>query len=407
MDKIVLIILFILFFWLIRKNITSGKVYFFFLFCMCLPVSLIPGKVIVDVWYGKLDTFNMLVLAGCLICGFFPWLVFDKYIKQREFYLKERAIKPLKIVFLFFIICSLFSIAYLMPYAIKSFMIGANDVRASLRKGSPLPSSILTTIAVAVAACHIFAVIFFYIACLTPKLKKYRPWLMVSSCSYIVSCTAITGRDGLIILPCLYIIFFMVFRNSLAFKLRRIIENRIKIVVSLCVALVVSFSISRFYEHSQDLNELYTGTVGYISQQPYVFNATIEHQNDFWGFERSFPLLNRLMGIGPYSVKLDRSFEWSFGTMYSEFYSAYAWYGLFFISLVFVCYYTVVVKLLCKRNNDFGLFMLFAVYLFIVLTGMFYMRAGKAVNMNVFYLLISILPIFYPNLLNSRKVRQS
>lgn len=215
------------------------------------------------------------------------------------------------------------------------------------------------------------------------------------------NCFAITARDGLIILPCFYLVFYLIFQNSLVFRINKKIKKQLRKIVIIAGSFLLVFSISRFYKESGDINSLYSGTVGYVSQQRYVFDATIKGQDDFWGFECRFPLVNRLLGIEEYEVnRRDNSFEWSFGTMYAEFYDAFAWPGLILMSLAFILYYYIGFKILIRMRSAFGTLLLFCVYFFIALTGMFYTRAGGAVSMNIFYFTLSIAPFFVRNLLH-------
>lgn len=375
---------------------------FLFLACMLLPVTLRPNDIMINSWYHEVDLFNIFAFGICLIGGFLPWYVFDKWSKNKVFIVPAKAIGPLKLISIILIVSSLYSIIYILPYSVKSLLLGAADVRRSLYagEGAIYPPNIFTTIAVAIAACNIYAILLFYIACITPSLKRYRIWLIISSFSYLFNCFAITARDGLIILPCFYLVFYLIFQNSFAFRINKRIKKQLRKIIIIAGSFLLIFSVSRFYKESGDINSLYSGTVGYVSQQRYVFDATIKGQDDFWGFECRFPLVNRLLGIEEYEVnRRDDSFEWSFGTMYAEFYDAFAWPGLILMSLAFIMYYYIGFKILIRRRSVFGTMLLFCVYFFIALTGMFYTRAGGAISMNIFYFTLSIVPFFVRNLL--------
>lgn len=404
MDKIILFCIWALLFAFTYKKIKSGRVYFFFLACMILPVSIGRAPSI-DSWYHDVDALNMLALALCLVFGFFPWLIFDRWSINRIFIVPDKSIPTLKIIFTLLIIGSLYSILYLAPFAIKSLSLGANEVRVALRAGkdSMLPNSIFTTVAVSVAGLNVYAILFFFIACLTPKLKQYRILLIISSCSYLVSCFAITARDGLIVVPCFYIVYYLIFQDSFPSYVKSKIQRRIRLMVLLAAVFMTAFSVSRFYGSKKDINDLYIGTVGYVSQQPYVFDETIKKQDDFWGFECRFPLVNRIIGVGEHEVDRSDSFEWSFGTMYAEFYDAFAWKGLIGFTIFFMLYYALSLKFLILQRNTFGMLLMFTVYLFIAITGMFYTRAGSSVNMNIFYFALSIIPFFPLKYIQSRK----
>lgn len=406
MDTIILFTIWLIFYLSIRKQIKSGKLYFLLLMFMLLPVALDSSDMIMSSWFHDVHFINMVVFALCLVGGFLPWLVFDRWNKRRIFIVPDKSVPTLKIIFTILILGSVYSILYTIPFAIKALTLGADQVRFMIKtKGSLMPSSPLTTIAVTFAGCNIFAILFFYIACLTPALKKYRIWLIISSLSYVVSCFAITARDGLIILPCFYIVFYIVFNRSLSESIQIKAKKSIKYLVIFAAVFMAIFSFQRFYKEESSLNELYQGTVGYMSQQRYVFDEVITKQNDFWGLEHRFPLYNRLIGIPDHEVKINREFEWSFGTMYAEFYDAFGWSGLIIMSLIFISFYYFSFRLLKRFNSTFGLLMMFTVYFYIALTGMFYTRAGGSVSMNLFYLILSVMPFFLPNIVSSKKTR--
>lgn len=407
--SITLFIIWGIFYFANRKNISSGKIYFCMLLCMLLPPSL-GEEALVNSWYHEVDLINIFVFAICLCVGFIPWLVFDKRTKNKIFEIKDSAIPPLKISFTILIIWSLFSIIYLMPSAITSLAMGASETRAILYsgKGQVLPQSPFTTLAVAGASCYIYAILFFYIACLSPKLKRYRVWLIISSLSYIVNCLAFTARDGLIFIPLIYLVFYLVFKRSLHIKIMLNIKKRIKLIVILAVSFLVVFSLSRFAGSGKktDWESVYSGTFGYITQQPYVFDATIKGQDDFWGFEVRFPLINRILGIEEHEVnRKDNSFEWSFGTMYAEHYSAFGWSSLILITLITVLFFSFGISYLFKRKKYFGAILIFNVYCYLSISGMFYTRAGANVNLNIFYLLLSLIPFFAPRYISCKNTK--
>lgn len=396
------------FYYINRKKISSGKIYFLMLLCMILPPTL-NDEPLDKSWFHDVELSNIAILALCLCAGFIPWLVFDKNIKGKRFQINDDAVQVLKIFFTVLILWSLYSIIYLTPYAVRSLALGAHDTRNLLYSGKAeiLPPNFLTTIAVAGSACYIYAILFFYMACLSPQLKSYRIWLAMSSLSYLFNCLAFTARDGLIFIPLLYLIFFLALKPSLNFKITQTIKKRILIIIASAFILLMTFSLSRFAGSGSktDWASVYSGTFGYMNQQPYVFDATIEGQDDFWGFEVRFPIINRLIGIEEHEVnRRDNSFEWSFGTMYAEHYSAFGWLGLVLITLVTVLFFGLGISNLFRRRRYFGAFMLFNVYCFISVSGMFYTRAGSNVSMNIFYLLLSFLPFFIPKWMSCKRI---
>lgn len=409
MVSLLLFIIWGLYFLAVKKYMICGYVYFAMLAFMLLPPTL-ASESLNDSWYHDVDYFNIIVFALFLCLGYYPWKIFDKNIYNIKFTIPRKSIKRFKILFISLIIISFYSIIYLAPIAIKAMTLGAGNVRQMLHAGeyTLIQSSIFMTMAVAGGFLNIYAVLFFYISCLTPELKKYRIWLVLSSLSNIVAALAITQRDQLVFLPILYIIFYLIFKKSFEFKISKSIKKRIHLITIAAASIIIIFSLSRFAGNDENINwdRVYSGTFGYINQQPYVFDETIKGQTDFWGFEVRFPLINRILGIEQYSVnRKDNSFEWSFSTMYGEHYSAFGWIGLIGISLVYVLFYSIGFKILRRNKNPFGLLLLFTVFCFISVSGMFYTRAGGSVYMNIFFIALSIIPFLFPkNFLQSHRI---
>lgn len=381
----------------VRRKLRTGVIFFGILFCMVIPSYFEPEwlKTFIE---GSIDFTNIIILALIILVSFRPWKSFDEVVQDTKICINPNYINNLRFLFLFTIIGSIYSIIYLAPYAIRGLMMGAKDVRELIIDVSVLPENIFTTIAVGFAALYIYCILFFYIACLSDELKQYRIWLVISSLSYLVSCMAITARDGFIILPIFYVCLYMVFKDSIHRTTLRKIKSYLKILLVLVFIVVSSFTLGRFWEGDKDVDRLLMGSVGYISQQPYVFDSTVQYQDDFHGFEVRFPLINRLLGIKKYGVeRLDYWFETCFGTMYADFYNIGGWPPVFIILAVFVLYYWWAIAYCKRHKKDFSLLLIFIVYLYIATTGMFYCRAGSTVSMNVFYIVLSILPLFLGN----------
>ncbi len=213
MDIIILIAIWGVLYKTCRSYIGSGIIYFLFLVGMLLPVSLDPGYAIHGSWAQEVKPWNMVAFGLCLAAGFLPWYAFDKWSASRTFYVPDSAVPALERIFMLIIVASLYSLIYLTPYALASLSMGAAETRAAIYagEGSVLPKSIFTTIAVAVAGFSVYDVMFFFVACLHPALRKYRVWLILSSLSYLANSFAFTARDGLIIIPCFYVVFYLLF----------------------------------------------------------------------------------------------------------------------------------------------------------------------------------------------------
>ena len=141
------------------------------------------------------------------------------------------------------------------------------------------------------------------------------------------------------------------------------------------------------------------GTWGYFYQQPYVFDETIQHQVYFHGISHRFPLLGQIMNLPPSTNHiLDFKFEWMFGTMYASFYSATGWPSLIIASLFFMLSWAIVLRTHLRKHNYLGLLVVFSLYLYFLISGLFYLRLS-AVSVTITYLVIIALSFFLNNII--------
>ena len=176
------------------------------------------------------------------------------------------------------------------------------------------------------------------------------------------------------------------------------IKRALTLIIGGALIFVSIFSTNRFYDKYHDTSTLMEGTIGYIAQQPYVFDSTVKLQDDFHGYEVRFPLVNRIIGIEKHKVdRLDSWYETCFGTMYADFYNIGGWSPVILVSLIFMLYYRWGIGYCNRNNKPFAMLLIFTVYLYIALTGIFYCKAGSSISMNIFFIVISILPLFVGN----------
>lgn len=398
---LILTVLWGLFYIVYRKRLGSSKVLFAFLFVMVIP-SWLEMHFLNIYKAPHIDYTNVFIMGCLLLLGAIPWVSFDKMQRNRPqavFIVADKYVRTFRIAFFILIIGSLFSILYLLPYAIQGITMGAQERRTSMADVNVLPPGILTTFVVGFAALNIYNILGFYISCIDDRFKRYRVWLMVSSLSYVVNCFAFAGRDGLILLPTFYIVFFIIFKRSIPERLYAKLRKQLLILFAFVGFFLASFTASRFFAND-DTDDMYNGTIGYIAQQPYVFDYTIQDRMEFHGWELRFPLVNRILGVPKHDiVRVGGNYDTYFGTMYSEFYSIGGWWSLCLVALVFVVYYTLSIRYLRRRKKFFPLLLMFTVYLYIEVTGLFYCKAGSTEMINFFYVALSILPFFAKNYL--------
>lgn len=393
---LILTVLWGLFYILFHKRLGSSKILFAFLLVMVIP-SWLEMHFLELYTAPRINYTNVFIMGCLLLLGALPWMSFDKLQRLRPqyvFVVNDRYIRTIKFAFVVLIVGSLFSIIYLFPYAMQGIMMGAQERRTSMGDADVLPPSILTTFVVGFAALNIYNILGFYIACIDERLRRYRLWLMLASLSYVVNCFAFAGRDGLILLPTFYIIFFIIFKKSLPERLYARLRRQLLILFAFVGFFLASFTASRFFA-DDDKDDMYNGTIGYIAQQPYVFDYTIQDRTQFHGWELRFPIINRILGIPRHDIsRVGGNYDTYFGTMYSEFYSIGGWWSLWLVSFVFIVYYAISISYLRKRLKIFPLLLMFTVYLYIEVTGLFYCKAGSKEMINVFYAALSILPFF-------------
>lgn len=388
---------------MVRKKLISGWVFVFYILCMIIPSILDVNYI--KVYNNVTINYGHTVLLICLLTlGFIPWIKFDtslKRIKNKRIELNPKYYTTLKIIIIFLITSGIYSILYVSPYALRSLTHGAGATRALLRSGElVLPNNIFTTISVGLAAFNIYSIMFFFLANILPSLRKYRIWLLVASMSNVVQAFAFTGRDQLVVAITFFIVFYLVFSNFLSPKLNRTIKRSIFVFGGFVFAMLLTFTLDRFSKGgSNNKDIMLRGTIGYISEQPYVFNTALEHPELNYGFERRFPLINDLTSTDSPVFKPRAMYQWQFATMYGEFFEMEGWTTLIFFSALFILFYSIGMTYLIRNRRYFGTMLLFCVYLYIQITGIFYIKAGGSPRVNIFYILLSIIPFFFKNLI--------
>lgn len=370
------------------------------IFCILFFLMGLPGLFLDlnEYYWGPVQLKNIITFIFFLLLTTIPWLTFDKWMKYKpSITVTDKGVDLLKKIFIIIIFASLISDLYIAPYAIRSYNMGAIEVRDNLSNISVLPNSLLTTISVTVGLLSPLYVLFVYLSLLDKRLHKYSFFLFISSFTYIVVSMPFMARDGYVVLPVIFVIYYLIFKDSLSNESLRKIKKYIGAVVILAAIFLAIFSFSRFYVKNGtgfDHDKLLGGTWGYLYQQPYVFDRTIKCQKDWHGVGLRFPILT--LGAGDSSsVVRTQDFETMFGTMLSEFYSIGGYWSLIVFTLAFVLIYYVGLKMTIKRKNLFGIFVFFTVYLMLEVTGLFYFRYGGISN-NYLFLLLTVLPLYLP-----------
>ena len=404
--SIVLLIILGITYIVLKRTLYSAKIYFMLLLIMSSAGVFISDLPLMGLSPNIYQFDNILLFALLMLISAIPWISFDKIFRHLPvFTIKDRYIPLIRTIFIATIILSFIAIAYLLPYSIRSFMLGASDIRSSIMNDYLLPPTLFTTFAVGIAALYPITILFVYISLLDSRLAKYTIWLILSSFTYIVSNTAVAGRDGLIFIPLIYLVLFIIFKNSISRKRLKTIK-RYGIVAGASIFIAISaITINRFYDESNKNTEskqrLVYGTWGYFYQQPYVFDHILEQFNNFYGFKRRLLFLDGVIEVEgkDYSKSGASIYEFMFGTQYGEFYQISGYSSLITLTIIFLWFFNYMANKLRRKKNIFGVLICFAIYLNFMISGMFYFRLGN--SNGEFFLNIGIIlaTLFIPNII--------
>lgn len=399
--SVVLLIVWGAAFLILRKKLYSSKGYFLLLFVMAVAGIVLPLEEMLDLDCKPSFSFLYTILfALLLLSAIIPWLDFEKYLKTIKcLKINPSCLPILRIVIIVLTVLSTFAIIYTLPYAIVAYKMGAADIRWFIRDQSLLPKSPLTTVAVGVGLIAPVYIFFFFLSLLAPELHRYSKYLFVGSLTYLVTSAAFQARDGFVFIPITYFFLFQVFKKSLPKSSKEYLKRAFKLVLPILLTGILVISFDRFFEKgaSDAYKSLIGGTWGYVYQQPYVFDVTLQHTQHFQGLGHRFELISVIFNL-PYSTDYAPyyQFEWMFGTMYGSFYSASGWPSLLIASIFFSLSWLIVLHGLYRNNNHMGSLLVFSLYLYFLISGLFYFRFS-AMNITIIYLVLIIASFFLKN----------
>ena len=374
-----------------RRMITL-KPYFILLFLMAVAGFVIPERFLTTMYcdYTDFSIYSTTLFAFLLISMVIPWHTIDLWSsKVVSIQIKDQSLELFRKSFIVMILLSAFSMIYATPYALTALAMGADEVRAMILETSLYPKNFLTTICVGVGCLTPIQILMFYFSLLDKRLSKYSLWLFVSSLTYIVTNLPNTGRDGMIFVPLMYIFLYQIFKPYLDRKMQFKIKRYFLFGLPVLGFLLVTITLARFYGTGNNpLDGFIQGTWGYFYQQPYVFDNTINHMDNFRGLSAQFPLLAKMLGVydGQLNYTDMERFEYCFGTMYSQFYTISGWSSLVVCALFFVVSFNLLIKYLLRYRKYTSLFIVISLYFYYVITGLFYYRlkSDSIVLLNLF-----------------------
>lgn len=390
-------------FLIIKNKLISSRGYFYLLFLMSSAgIFINVHDCMIPMISKEYSLVNILIFSILLLIAFSPWYKFDRWLKNiMSIEIKSKYNKRIRFIFIAMLLLSIYAFIYATPYAIKAMAVGASDVRGFIRDDSFYPSNMYTTICVGVGMMTPLYILAFYISMIENSLKKFRIPLFIASLTYIVTSMPFAARDGFIFIPLAHIFMFQVFKRFIDSKSRKLIIRAFLIGGSFIFVFLLIITLSRFYYEEQSgmsqIDGLISGTWGYFFQQPYVFDQTIQYTTVFQGLSKRFPLFALLFEGRITNIDPLYNFEWMFGTMFANFYSAFGWNSLFICTLFFIMIFRGLIKLYIFKRRFFSLLFIFSIYLYYLITGLFYYRLSPE-SITLMYLFFIILSLFLPNI---------
>lgn len=395
-------------FFLIYKKPRTYKLYIGLLIIMGIaPLFLSEEYFNPYTTLTECNAFNIVIFAFLLLIAAIPWVTFDRWFRRVEcIEIVSEKVKVLKMIMIFNILLSLYAILYALPYAIYAMSMSATEIRGAIKEASFYPPNIFTTICVGTGFLAPIQLLLFFISFLSEKFKRYRILLGACCCTYIVTNLPNSGRDGMIFIPLTFIILYIVFRKSLPKNTNAKIKNFGKFFGLGIAALLLIISLQRFYfddtRHNANLDptvSLVAGTWGYFYQQPFIFNEYVERLDYPQGLSHRLPLLQSLLGEKVEDFSPSYPYEWSFGTMFAEWYAINNnWDSLIYCTLFFILSFYFSLKFVISRKNASSIIGVFSIYIYYLITGLFYFRLS-AFNITILYILLTSVFLFAPKFL--------
>ena len=334
--SIILLLIWSIAYLCVRKKLVTAKVYFLILGIMASAGVILDLDKYVYYVSQRYDIWNILLFAFLLLLVIIPWMKYDRATRNNQYILNPRYYIAYITILIFFVIFSLITIAYCLPYSLAAMRMGADYIRNET-EGGLLPASFMTTFASAIAALPPIGILFFFIGYTSKKLKKYSYWYLLLPISSVVHSMACAARELYVFLPITFMIMFLFFKNSIHPKSLKRIKTVFLIIGIALISIFMTFTISRFGEYGSD--SFISGTWGYIFQQPFVFDQTLQYFDNYKGFSKHLSFIGSLLGMSSVKKDLVLSTEWSFGTMYKGFYEMFGYTSLLIGSILYISFF--------------------------------------------------------------------
>lgn len=237
-------------------------------------MSILIGVVLYILYPDEIGVYEpsivaMLYLSVAFIIYFFPLIYFQDRTSYKLDILDKTVFKLLSV---FFLTGSLFSISILLPKVITAFKDGAANNRLLLNTGEfvVFEGSFIETIAVGFSAFFSFVqiigllIVFFRI--FGKKSNFIGSLMLLSSTSYIFNALAFAGRDGVIFWTFSFIFNYFMLKTWFGLTITKSLSRKIWLVFILFFAIVLSITLSRFSSNA------WYSIFSYFAQQLTNFN---------------------------------------------------------------------------------------------------------------------------------------
>lgn len=301
--------------------------------------------------------------------------------------------KVFNVMIFVFSIGAVYSIIYLIPYAITSLALNASDIRSVISEDSILPPTFFTTIAVGFPTFYFVYSFMFFCSIVQKRSTSVIVSMFLGLLSFAVNVFTVAGRDGVLFSGLAFVLGFFMFQPMLTQKQSKIFKIGFISVGVFALSVIFKITAQRFSESDGiDLQSFKSGIVGYLGMQPFIFSEWINNNQIFNHGTSSFQFFLDILGIGNEQVyEYTEQYTWMFGTFLVTFFAVNGFSSLFALTALFYTYFRVNIRVLLKEHILSSFFFL-SFYLHFILSGVFYFRLQNR-NGNLF-ILISVIFIY-------------
>ena len=291
------------------------------------------------------------------------------------------------------IIGSLYSLIYLLPYAINTMSISALEIRTDMQIEGlvVLPISILTTIAVGFPTFY-YIYCFMFFTAIVKKQKLIAYLSLLGLISFVVNVLTVSGRDGFFLSAMALIISYFMFEKIISSTQKRNLKNLFRAFIPFAMIVVIIITVDRFSStNTLNLLSLKKGVVNYLGMQPFIFSDNLKDINPVFNYgANSFPLFTSAKEV------VDKTFySGQFGTYLTSFYKVSGFSSLILLTLIFYLLF----KLTLKKREKFSsisMFFIYGLFCHFMMSGVFYFRMGNSGG-NLYILMSIFIFIFLRN----------